>query len=219
MKAKGFAHSVIGGREKNQDAFLADDSILTYAVADGIGGGHEGEVASKMAVEGIQQSPGAEFQPLVKTLQEKVLKYALEKFGDPLMGTTLTVARLEGEQIHLCHIGDSRCYLYDGTTLRQMTTDHEAYDDNNQGTVLVSYLGIDTATFPLQIQEEKFSVSPGNKLILCSDGLYKQVTESRVAELIQQQGSDPKKLLETLCNEAATQEYSDNVTIVYVEFE
>ena len=53
MQAKGYGHSVIGSREMNQDSFIIDNALGLYAVADGVGGGMRGEVASKMAVEGL----------------------------------------------------------------------------------------------------------------------------------------------------------------------
>ena len=226
MSIKGYAHSIVGGREMNQDSFLVDDTLSLYVVADGIGGGLKGDVASKMAVEGLQ-SRIAGNKPLIdaiKGLQHTIYNEAMTMFGEPLMGTTLTSARFDlsvpGEAtVHLGHVGDSRCYLFDGNILKQMSEDHESYDDTFQGSVLNSYLGIDTRSYQIKIQDEKFPVQAGNRLLMCSDGLYKQMQEMRIIELIRENFSNPQELLAKMCDEASKVEYSDNVTIVYVEIE
>lgn len=221
MIFKGHALSVIGSREKNQDSYLVADELSLYAVADGIGGGYNGEVASKMAVEGLkaQFSPTKTLTETVRYLQASIYQEAMNNFGEPLMGTTFTAVHLTDLEATFCHVGDSRLYLYDGTILKQLTEDHEQYDENLKGTVLVSYLGLDINAFPLKIQEERFTVQPGNRLLLCSDGLYKQVEETRVAALIRENLQAPQILLEKLCTEASRAEYSDNITVVYIEID
>ena len=218
MTVKGFAKSVVGGREGNQDAFLLWDERSLYAVADGVGGGLRGEVASRMSADGLKALPpgSLELKPLFEKIQQSVLKEALDTLGDALMGTTLTAALVDGQTLHVCHVGDSRCYLFDGVALRLLTVDHEIYDESLGGAVLASYMGIPTDVHPLTIHEEKVPLVPGNRLILCSDGLYKQMTESRILQLIQTLGADPQALLDALCTEASKVPHSDNVTVVYV---
>lgn len=226
MIIKGYFHTVIGGREMNQDSYLVDDDLKIYAVADGVGGGLKGDVASKMAVDGLKAHTAAK-TPLIdaiKSLQHSIYNEALTTFGEALMGTTLTSVHIDlsipGEATaHLGHAGDSRCYLYDGSILKQMSEDHESYDDTFQGSVLCSYLGIDTRSHQLKIQDEKFPVQAGNRLLMCSDGLYKQIQEMRIIELIRENFSSPQEMLAKMCEEAAKAEYSDNITIVYVEIE
>lgn len=222
MQIKGFGHSVVGGREMNQDAFLADDQKQLYAVADGVGGGLRGEVASKMSVDGLQAAyqPGAELKPIVENLAAAVLKEALESCGgEALMGTTLTCFQITGDYAHLCHVGDSRAYLYDGVHLKQLTSDHESYDENLGGAVLCSYLGLDTRVYNLTVQTELIELKPGYRLLLCSDGLYKQLDDMQIVNYIRDQKDQPEELLKTLCRQAAKAEYSDNVTVVYIEIE
>jgi serine/threonine protein phosphatase PrpC len=221
MKIKGQACSVIGGREMNQDSFVVNDETLLYAVADGVGGGMRGEVASQMSTAGLKVkfSPGRELKPLFEELQISVLKEAMESIGEPIMGTTLTAIHFEGDKVKLCHVGDSRCYWLHGGVLKLMTEDQEFFDEGLQSTVLASYLGIPTDLHPLKIYEDSFTVQTGDSLILCSDGLYRQLTETRIVELIKQGSSDAEKLTETLCQEAARQQHSDNVTVVYISVE
>ncbi|MFM8270029.1 MAG: PP2C family protein-serine/threonine phosphatase [Pseudomonadota bacterium] len=222
MKITGFGHSVIGGRETNQDSFLIDNNLKLYAVADGVGGGLRGEEASKMAVDGLQKKykPGELLKPVVTQLADDVLKEALESCnGQPLMGTTLTTVQITDNLIHLCHVGDSRAYLFDGSVLQQLTEDHEFFDEESKGPVLSSYLGLDTRVHPLSILEDTIEAKAGQALLLCSDGLYKQISEMDLVSRLREQLAEPQKLLERLCNEASKVEYSDNITIVLIVFE
>jgi PPM family protein phosphatase len=225
MKTKGFSHTVIGSRELNQDSLLVDDTLRVYAVADGIGGGLKGEVASKMAVDGLaaHMKANAKIGEAFKMIQQAIYNEALTSFGEALMGTTMTSVQIvddaEGAYANLCHAGDSRCYLFDGNLLKQLSEDHESYDENFQGSVLNSYLGIDIRSYALKIQEETVRLKAGDRLLMCSDGLYKQLTEMRIIALIRENLMDPENLLKILCEEASKAEYSDNVTVVYVEIE
>ncbi|NBX92662.1 MAG: serine/threonine-protein phosphatase [Proteobacteria bacterium] len=222
MKVTGYGHSVIGGREMNQDSFLVDNSLNLYAVADGVGGGLRGEEASKMAVEGLRSEykPHDLLKPVIEKLAARVLMEALQSCnGQALMGTTLTAVQVTDNLLHLCHVGDSRAYLFDGSALRQLTEDHEFFDENVNGPVLASYLGLDTRVHPLTVLEETIEVQAGQRVLLCSDGLYKQISEVQIVEMIHQHGQEPQKLLEVLCAEAAKAEYSDNITIVYLVLE
>lgn len=222
MKITGYGHSVIGGRETNQDSFLVDNNLKLYAVADGVGGGLRGEEASRMAVDGLQKKykPGELLKPVVTQLADEVLKEALESCnGQALMGTTLTTVQITDNLIHLCHVGDSRAYLFDGSAIQQLTEDHEFFDEESNGPVLSSYLGLDTRVHSLTILEDTIEAKAGQALLLCSDGLYKQITEMDLVTRLREHLHEPAKLLEQLCHEASKVEYSDNITIVLVVFE
>jgi serine/threonine protein phosphatase PrpC len=222
MQWKGFAATALGSREMNQDAFLINDSRGLYAVADGVGGGARGEVASKMAVDGLEQKhpdDGTRLSRTIEALQEAVLKEAMDSLGDALMGTTLTAIHIIGHCAELCHVGDSRLYVYSDNLLRQMTEDHETYDETFQGPVLSSYLGLPPEYYPLRVQEEMIPIKAGDRLLLCSDGLYKQISERRVQDLIQAHLTDGQTLANTLIEEAGRAEHSDNITVVYVQID
>ncbi len=205
----------------NQDSFLVQDEPAIYAVADGVGGGMRGEVASQMAVAGLKAKYNltTPIKTVFEGLQVSVLKEAMDSLGEPIMGTTLTAVTVAGNTCKVCHVGDSRCYLFNGGVLKQLTEDHEFFDEGLQATVLASYLGIPTDLHPLKILEESAVVQSGYSLMLCSDGLYRQLTEPRIVELMKQHAAEPEKLVKVLCEEASRHEYSDNVTVVYVTME
>lgn len=219
MNFKGYGATELGSREMNQDSFLVDNERGIFGVADGVGGGLRGEVASLMAVTGLGAHPeeGSTLAETFTTVQEAILSEAIESVGDALMGTTMTAVRMTDDWVELCHVGDSRCYLLSGGLLRMLTEDHEMFDEAFQGPVLNSYLGIDTRVYPLKIFEDTLAVSPGDKLLICSDGLYKQLSESRIAMFLSQPDEDFQAVLQSLVQEAAKNEYSDNVTAVVIE--
>ncbi len=221
MRATGYSITAVGSRQQNQDSFLVDNERGLFAVADGIGGGERGDVASLMAVTGIGAHPEGDtlLRETVETIQVAILKEAMESLGEARMGTTLTALRITDDKADLCHVGDSRCYRFAGGQLVQLTSDHETYDEGYGGPVLSSYLGIPTDTFVLQIQEETITLHSGDRLLLCSDGLYKQISENDLIQHIKSHFNEPAVLLQKLVDEAVKAEHSDNVTIVYVEIE
>jgi PPM family protein phosphatase len=223
MRVTGYAITALGSRKENQDSYMVDNDRSLFAVADGIGGGERGDVASLMAVTGVGAHPmdeqGARLRDTVDTIQEAVLREAMESLGEARMGTTLTCIRIQGNEGELVHVGDSRCYKFADGHLVLLTTDHESYDESYGGPVLSSYLGIPTDLFPFQVQEEAVPLKAGDRLLLCSDGLYKQVPENDLVATIQKHYTAPDAMLKALVAQAVTAEHSDNVTIVYIEFE
>lgn len=219
MKIKGFAHSVVGGREQNEDSFLIDDSQFLYAVADGIGGGLKGEVASKMAVDGLRERCGSfdSLKEVFFSLQADILQESLDTLGGALMGTTLSCVQVSNDKATICHVGDSRVYFFDGQILRQLTEDQEIYDEQLKGTVLNSYLGIESDIHPLRVVQETMPIAAGQSFLLASDGLFKQMSDMRIVNLIRDQRENPEKLVHQLCEEASHTEHSDNVTVVFIQ--
>jgi PPM family protein phosphatase len=219
LKTKGYAYSVVGGREQNEDAYLVDDSLGLYAVADGIGGGLKGEVASQMAVDGLRDRRLEidSLKEIFRILQQEIHQESVETLGGALMGTTLSCVEIKNNRATICHVGDSRVYFFDGAVLRQMTEDQEIYDESLRGTVLNSYLGIESDVHPLRIVQESFSVSPGQGILLASDGLFRQISDMKIVTLIRENLNDPSQLVHRLCEEASLREHSDNVTVVYIE--
>ena len=219
MKTKSYFHTVIGTREKNEDSYLAEDSMGLYAVADGIGGGLKGEVASQMAVEGLKKyRPEIQsMREIFQLLQKEIHQESMDTLGEALMGTTLSAVELKNNKATICHVGDSRVYFFDGNVLRQMTEDQEIYDEQLRGTVLNSYLGIVSDIHPLRIVQETMVVAIGQRFLIASDGLFKQISDMRIVSLIRENLGTPERLVEQLCEEAAHHEYSDNITVVYIE--
>lgn len=208
----------------NQDSFLVNNAKGLYAIADGVGGGLSGEVASQMAVAGLDElgsalAADAPLTPVVHQLQKRVYGHAIKEYGEPVMGTTLTAARMTEGNLTVCHAGDSRCYHYTGGALQLLTEDHEIFDHRVQGSVLSSYLGLPEDLHALTVLEKTVPVAAGDRILICSDGLYRQLLPERIIELIEAHRTTAPTLVAQLCEEASRKEHSDNVTVVIIEIE
>jgi len=144
---KSWARTDVGKKRRhNEDAYLADDALGLYAVADGMGGHAAGEVASSRAVESLKEAlregkplldafartPTVEARESVAQLMERAVQkacadvYAIST-ADPSkrgMGTTLVALLVAGRKAVVGHVGDSRVYLFRKNRAHQLTEDH-----------------------------------------------------------------------------------------------
>jgi serine/threonine protein phosphatase PrpC len=231
-----------GGREKNEDrmGYCYTRSSGLFALADGMGGHPEGEVASQLALQMLAALFQREAKPGLKDPlrflhdailagHHQLLRYATDKALLDTPRTTIVACLLQGNAAYWAHCGDSRLYLVRGDKLIARTRDHsytELQDTMAQvvpiaqrfnRNVLFTCLGspgkpvVDTAG-PLLMQA-------GDKVLLCSDGLWGSVTDAVITEqLTQRPISDavPELAEQALRNAGAK---SDNVTILAVEWE
>src|SRR3954470_4747201 len=130
MNTRGWAVTDVGRkRDHNEDSFLCNDELRLYAVADGMGGHLGGERASRMAVEIVEREmirarerglSTADGSPAVGQALREVTMVAARAIYEAAhadaqhagMGTTLTTAAFHNQHLTLCHVGDSRAYLY-----------------------------------------------------------------------------------------------------------
>jgi serine/threonine protein phosphatase PrpC len=231
-----------GGREKNEDrmGYCYTRSAGLFALADGMGGHPEGEVASLLALQTLSALFQREAKPRladpVRFLNDAIiaghhqlLRYATQKDLPDTPRSTVVAVVLQGGAAYWAHCGDSRLYLVRGDKLVARTRDHsysELQDalahvvpmaDRVNRNVLFTCLGspgkpvIDTAG-PLLLQ-------PGDRLLLCSDGLWSSVADQEIVEeLSRRPVSDAvPELVERALRVAG--ERSDNVTVLAVEWE
>jgi len=231
-----------GGREKNEDRMgycYTRDSGL-FALADGMGGHPEGEVASQLALQTLaalfQRDARPQLADPLRFLHEAVmaghhqlLRYATQKSLIDTPRTTIVACILQGRQAYWAHCGDSRLYLVRGDKLIARTRDHsysELQDTMSQvvpmrerfnRNVLFTCLGspgkpvVDTVG-PLVMQ-------PGDRVLLCSDGLWGTVSDAEITEqLCSRQISDsvPELVEQALRNGGPK---CDNVSVMAMEFE
>jgi serine/threonine protein phosphatase PrpC len=231
-----------GGREKNEDRMgycYTRDSGL-FALADGMGGHPEGEVASQLALQTLAAMFQRDAKPMLADPQRflhdaimaghhQLLRYATEKALIDTPRTTVVACVLQGNAAYWAHCGDSRLYLVRGDKLVARTRDH-SYSELQQTlaqvvpmaerfnrNVLFTCLGspgkpvVDTVG-PLLMQ-------PGDRVLLCSDGLWGTVSDAVITEQIASRPiSDavPELVEQALRNGGPK---CDNVTILAVEFE
>ncbi len=228
-------------RSTNEDSLLVDESMGLFAVADGMGGHEHGEVASQMALqtlhEALRASGVATQRPKTRTAMAKALhnaaseaaqKVARFSIGQRGMGTTMTAVLLHGNHGLMVHVGDSRLYLQRQGRLRQLSKDH----------TLVSALVEQGACTPpeavhhplrhvltralghkpdVSIDMDCFELLPGDKLLLCSDGLTGHFEDEELADVLVGTNVEAQnKYLLRACNHRGG---FDNITSVLVHIE
>jgi len=145
-------------RKNNEDAFIANPTLGIFAVADGMGGHASGEVASRIAVESLQEflaragrdkdAPITEDRTAVlsspanllvngfRLANQRIYKSSLEKEEYKGMGTTLVAVSLSGSSAVVAHVGDSRLYQIRGQAIEQVTEDHSlVWEQYKQGLI------------------------------------------------------------------------------------
>jgi serine/threonine protein phosphatase PrpC len=231
-----------GGREKNEDRMgycYTRDSGL-FALADGMGGHPEGEVASQLALQTLAAWFQKEARPALKDpqrfLQEAILaghhqllRYATDRGLTDTPRTTVVACLLQGGSIYWAHCGDSRLYLLRGDRLIARTRDHSyselrealshvvPIEEKVNRNVLFTCLG--SPGKPVIDVAGPMVLRTGDRVLLCSDGLWSSVDDADIVSLI---GRAPlhdgvPELVEQALRNAG--EKSDNVTVLAVEWE
>lgn len=221
-------------RRANEDAYWV--SPPWFAVADGMGGHAAGEVASELAIESVRQilqsSTGAAEELIPAAVRHANATVWHRSRSEPAlkgMGTTLTLLKLESGRCVIGHVGDSRCYLFRGKTLRQLTDDHSVVAElvrtgtlsanealeHPQRNLLTRALGVGPDVKPDILIEE---VQPGDKLVLCTDGLTSMLSDDELCEIVSS-SLPPDTLASRLVHRANERGGSDNITVVIIQLE
>jgi serine/threonine protein phosphatase PrpC len=224
-------------RANNQDSGYAGEYL--FVVADGMGGHAGGDVASAIAVKRIietdrrfEAGTDAEFA-LHTALTAANAQLAETVFEHPEltgMGTTVSGIVLVGGQVVIAHIGDSRIYLFRDGELTQVTADHtfvqrlvdsgriteEEAAVHPRRSVLMRVLGDVDAT--PEIDTSIITTQPGDRWLLCSDGLSSYVPEEKIFSALSQL-PDAEATCERLVKDALDQGAPDNVTVVIVDID
>ncbi len=217
-------------REHNEDSLLVAPPL--YVVCDGMGGHEAGEIASEIAIQTISRRAPSELDAdaLGQAVEEAnlaIIQGAREGRGKEGMGTTCTAAMLEGEKLVIAQVGDSRAYLLHNGLLQQLTRDHSIVADlMEQGEIspaearthqwrsyITRALGLDPY---MQADLYEINVSAGDRLMLCSDGLYSMMPDAEIAEIL---GTtpNPQDAADTLVDEALAAGGNDNVTVIVAD--
>jgi PPM family protein phosphatase len=218
-------------RRRNEDAFVSEPPL--FAIADGMGGAQAGEVASRLAAAAVREGgagSGGE-ERIFELIQEANRRVYDRSNSDPNtsgMGTTMTVALVEGERVAFGHVGDSRAYLIRDGEMEQLTEDHSLVNEllksgklspeeagmHPQKAVITRAVGtdpdVDVDTFTVEAQA-------GDLFLLCSDGLTDVVAEEEILDLVERNRGDIDRALHTLVKEANRGGGEDNITAVAFE--
>jgi serine/threonine protein phosphatase PrpC len=231
-----------GGREKNEDrmgyCYTRDAGL--FALADGMGGHPEGEVASQLALQTVSAHFQRDAKPkLADPLRflhdaiiaghHQLLRYATERGLMDTPRTTLVACLIQGHAAYWAHCGDSRLYLVRGDKLVARTRDHSYSElqetmsqvvpigDRVNRNVLFTCLG--SPGKPVVDTAGPLAVHAGDRLMLCSDGLWGALSDAVITEVLATRhiSEAVPELVERALRTAG--EKSDNVTVLAVEWE
>jgi len=226
------------------------ESLTLGLVADGIGGHRAGEVASELAVrvitEVVGQSAGQDYHAILAEAfvqaARRVAEHALSKPEYQGMGTTCVAALIAGQRLYTAYVGDSRLYLIQHQTIRQISIDHtwvqeamehglltrEEARQSPQRHVVRRHLGnnpdvqpdfrlrLAAAETPEQSERNQgLRLEPGDSVLLCSDGLGDLAEEAEILNALT--ASEPQAAVEALIALARQRGGPDNITVVVMQ--
>lgn len=225
-------------RDANEDAFLIDEALGLYVVADGVGGHQAGEVASAMTVSHVRETVAAATEETAGPPGAGVLSGAVEAACKEVydraksdaalagMGTTCTALLFRGDTAVMAHVGDSRLYLLRDAELSQISTDHTLASELYRGGVITRekvethpHSGVLTRSIGSQpsvmVETLRVEIRPGDVYLLCSDGLGPALTRPDLPEVIERATSLSEVLAELVAfaKEGGSR---DNITAVLV---
>ena len=233
------ARSHVGlGRETNEDAIAIAGGGRLLGCADGLGGLPRGEMASRIAVEHVVgvlspalKSSTRPVRDWSRRLRRAVLgahgavRRAVLEGPDPTeMATTLIAAVTTRRRAYVCHVGDVRAYLLNRSGLRRLTDDHslvfeavrtgrisvEQARRHSKRNIVTQAVGLAEGVVP---DVNVATVSPGDILLLCTDGLWETMAESEL-EVVLATGTTPASLAESILARALQAGAPDNVSFV-----
>jgi protein phosphatase len=218
-------------RRRNEDSYVCHPPL--FAVADGMGGAQAGELASRIAATVLRDGAAADASEegvvaLVQEANRRVYERSTSDESVSGMGTTVTVALVEGERVHIGHVGDSRAYRVRDGRLEQLTDDHslvaelmrsgrlspEEADAHPQRSVITRALGTDP-----DVDVDSFSLDSraGDVYLVCSDGLTSMVDDDAILGAVQRHRGDLDRAAKALVDAANRAGGEDNITVVLFE--
>ncbi|MEH6550812.1 MAG: protein phosphatase 2C domain-containing protein [Pseudomonadales bacterium] len=214
-------------REHNEDCYSADPELGLWLVADGIGGHARGEVASDIVKETI----GREFaehhnlQLAIENAHLAVLSEIDRRHDAANMGATVVALVLSESHYQIAWVGDSRAYLWD-KELEQLSSDHtyvaslvengviskEEALRHPERNVITQSIGV-SREMKLSVSTITGRLHDGQQLLLCSDGLSDEISDSEIA-LELRRNSHPEGQVNALLKAALKAGGKDNITIM-----
>jgi len=236
MSCRSAARTHVGTvRRRNEDAVLERAEIGLWAVADGAGGHERGDYASSCIIAALREvDAGPSGLLLVERVKERLaevnreLRVKAATLGpNALIGSTVAILLILGNQSYCLWAGDSRLYRMRAGRLRQLTRDQsyvqdlvdrgeiapEAAATHPLGNIITNMVG---ASDELSLEERRDGVEPGDILLLCSDGLSHVIADEEIGALL---GAAPiLAAADRLIERALTRGARDNVSVVVIDF-
>ncbi|MBD9354525.1 type VI secretion system-associated protein TagF [Methylomonas albis] len=228
--------TVVGNKRKhNEDALLDCPSHGLWVVADGMGGHQSGDVASRLVVDSLSTLEFAEnlnsqveaVSRKLHKINEELCRFATGIQQGSIVGTTVVALLAKAAECAAIWAGDSRLYQLRQGAFTQITRDHTLIDELMDSGVMsrevaAQQVGANVITravggqLTLALDEVRFQAASGDRYLLCSDGLDKELSESEIAELMA--AGDCQSAAEALINQALSRSGRDNITVLIAEY-
>jgi serine/threonine protein phosphatase PrpC len=239
MKFSVFQLSRRGGREKNEDrmGYCYTREAVLFALADGMGGHPEGEVAAQIALQTMSAvfqreakphlaQPSSFLSAALMAAHHQIIRHASERALLDTPRTTLVAGVAQDGELHWVHCGDSRLYVVRDGALLTRTRDHSYMEvqahaggatEGVNRNVLFTCLG--STVRPMFDMAGPLKLNEGDKVLLCSDGLWGSLEDEEIASTLS--ALPVSEAVPALVERALTVagEYSDNVTALAMEWE
>jgi type VI secretion system protein ImpM len=211
-------------RPSNQDAFLERPGSGIWVVADGMGGYERGELASLMVCDGLLKLPpettleatSLAVRYRLSDINSQLHRMATRWIAPIKSGTTVVVLMTHGQDCEVLWAGDSRAYRLRDDRLEALTKDHvwEGFGGalGEKSTTITRAVG---GAAHLDLDTWRGSVRPGDRYMLCSDGITRSLDESAIRHCLLM--TDLQAAAHALIEEAIGAGSSDNVTAVVIE--
>ena len=222
-------------RKRNEDHWLARPNIGLFAVADGMGGHRAGDIASAMAINELDATALNSVGP---AQIERVLRRSFRRANRQIytegqtierlgMGTTAVATWFTGRHAYVAHVGDSRLYQQRDRALSRITLDHSVVGDAVRNGLLDRATSETLPAPPMitrslgagpgiNVEIQRISTLPGDRYLLCSDGLSDMVADADLLYILRTQ-LRPQDAAAELLRAALDQGGHDNVTIVVID--
>jgi type VI secretion system protein ImpM len=208
-------------RRVNQDSFLERTEVGLWAVADGLGGHSDGEVASRMVCDALVDFiPDSSFEDMIEgsrrrlhDVNDHLIRAAARSEEATVSGSTVVLLMARGTRCAVLWAGDSRAYRWRAGVLEQLTRDHSLTQaEGIESTAITRAVGGEP-TLALDVYRDR--VQPGDRFLLCSDGLSRVVPEAEISTLMA--AGDIRSAVNGLIHATLGLGAPDNVTAVIVE--
>ncbi|MFA5638111.1 MAG: Stp1/IreP family PP2C-type Ser/Thr phosphatase [Anaerovoracaceae bacterium] len=228
-------------RENNEDACFVMPKEGVFVIADGVGGGACGEIASRTAVamvaEYVRNNPEINitdittaisyFLPCLEEINEKIIVMSETHPENTGMATTIVICYVGGKRAYFVNMGDSRGYIYRNDRLRQVTEDHSYVNDlvktgiitvdaavkHEKKHMITKALGGDLVAEP---DFFKANLQEGDIIMLCTDGLYQEVESVEIKKILAQDHTMNQATSE-LVKKANQNGGGDNITVICIK--
>ena len=238
MAQIGFKSNAGVIRDHNEDACFVIPSCDIYVVADGVGGNNGGEIASRTAVRGVAEYVDANpiddcedadeicnyFIRCLELVNQEIYQAGRKHKENKGMATTVVIAYIRGDTAYVVNVGESRAYLFRNGSLSQITEDHtyvnellksgvitiEEAENHSQKNVITRAVGAEPS---VRADFFQTALEKDDILMLCSDGLYGEVDEQKLIEILG--GRNTMSVTCThLVDEAIRCGGRDNITVI-----